>query len=181
MTHVLGKIADFAKKPKTGLFNHNSLGLVRNRLGDHDTQDSILEVGLDSILVHAGGEAKSTMEFPHRALGDPVFSSVLLNFAAFRNFADLSSLPRSTGSLFIFNASFMAGMVRHFARDATTRRLGVVGGIFSFDATLDDESVGIGELDVDVLLFEAGELALEFVGVLVLADVEFGMEGADGG
>ncbi len=49
------------------------------------------------------------------------------------------------------------------------------------DATPDDEGVRVGEFDVNVLLFEAGELALEFVGVLMLADIEFGMEGADGG
>lgn len=117
-------IAGLTKTPKTSSFNHNPLRMVRNRLGDHDTQDSILEVGLDSILVHAGGEAKSTMEFPHRALGDPILGPILLTFAAFRSFADLFSFPRSTGTFgpFIFNASFVASMVRHFARDATGRR-----------------------------------------------------------
>jgi len=158
--------------------------MVRNRLGNHDTQNPILEVGLDSILVHAGGEAESTMELPHRAFGDPILGPILLlTFAVVRSLAGLSSFPRSTGTFgpFIFNASFVASMIRHFARDATACRLGVVGGIFTFDATLDDEGVRVGELDVDVLLFEAGELALEFVGVLMLADIEFGMEGADGG
>ena len=39
----------------------------------------------------------------------------------------------------------------------------------------------VGELDVHVLLLNARELALELVGVGVLADVEFGLVGADGG
>lgn len=157
---------------------------MRDRLGNDNTQDPILKARLDSILVHAGGEAKSTMELPHRALGDPVLGPLLLlAFAAFRSFANLSFFPRNTGflGLVVFDGNLEAGVMRHFARDATAGRVGVVGGIFAVDATLDDESVGVGELDVDVFLFDAGKLALEFVGVLVLADVEFGMEGADGG
>ena len=37
----------------------------------------------------------------------------------------------------------------------------------------------VGELDVHVFLFDAGELAMELVGVFELADVEFGLKGAD--
>jgi len=40
--------------------------------------------------------------------------------------------------------------------------------------------VRVGEAEVDVLLLDAGELALELVGFGVLAHVEFGGEGADG-
>ncbi len=41
--------------------------------------------------------------------------------------------------------------------------------------------MGVGEFDVDVFLVDAGQFALELVGFFVLADVEFGVEGADGG
>lgn len=41
--------------------------------------------------------------------------------------------------------------------------------------------MGVGEFDVDVLLIEAGQLALKLVGFFVLADVEFGVEGSNGG
>lgn len=179
-------VSQDSKKEAGGesLFNHNPLGLVRNRLRDHDAKDPIFKVGLDSILIDTGGEAESTMEFAHRAFRDPILGPILrLIFSAFSVFADLSTFPSSTRSFspFVFNTSFVAASIRHLAGDATARGVGVVGGVFAFNATLDDEGVRVGEFDVDVLLFEARELALEFLGVFVLADVELGVEGADGG
>lgn len=41
--------------------------------------------------------------------------------------------------------------------------------------------MGVGEFDVDVLLVDTGQFALELVRFFVLADVEFGVEGSDGG
>ena len=71
--------------------------------------------------------------------------------------------------------------ISHITRDAAAGLVGTLRGILALGAALDDEGMGVGELNVNVFLLDAGEFALEFVGVLVLADVEFGLKGADGG
>ena len=79
------------------------------------------------------------------------------------------------------------GTLRRRVGDAASRFLGPLDGIgvalgaLALRASFDDEGVRIGELDVHVLLIDAGQFALEFVGVFDFADVEFGLEGADGG
>ena len=40
--------------------------------------------------------------------------------------------------------------------------------------------MGVDEFDLDVFLFDAREFAVEFPGVFLFANVEFGLEGADG-
>ncbi len=54
-------------------------------------------------------------------------------------------------------------------------------GVAPFDAALDDQSSGVGELNGNVFLFDAREFTNQFVGVFLLADIEFGSERADGG
>lgn len=46
-------------------------------------------------------------------------------------------------------------------------------------AALDGQGLRIGELDVDVLLVDAGEFAVQLVRILTLLDVKAGLEGAD--
>ncbi|KAL2260903.1 hypothetical protein VTK26DRAFT_4956 [Humicola hyalothermophila] len=61
-----------------------------------------------------------------------------------------------------------------------SRRVGIaVGGssVVALDAAPNDEGLGLGELNVDVLALEAGELAVQLVGGLGLADVEARGEG----
>lgn len=62
-----------------------------------------------------------------------------------------------------------------------TRSRGVSGRIFALRAALDDEGMGVGELDAHVFLGDARQLAVEFVGVGDFFDIEAGLEGADGG
>lgn len=62
----------------------------------------------------------------------------------------------------------------------TSGLLGLGGVVLALGAALYDQSVGIGELDVDVLLGDAGQLAIQVVGVLGLANVEARGEGAGG-
>ena len=50
----------------------------------------------------------------------------------------------------------------------------------ALDLALDDDGVGVRELDQHVLLLDARELAFEQVAVFLLADVELGLEGAHG-
>lgn len=51
----------------------------------------------------------------------------------------------------------------------------------TLDVALDTESLGVGELNVDVLALETGELAVQVVGVRALLDVELGVEGLHDG
>lgn len=53
-------------------------------------------------------------------------------------------------------------------------------GVGFLGTAFDDEGLGVGEFDLDVFLFDAGELAVEFIGVCDFLDVEFGGEGAEG-
>jgi hypothetical protein len=49
----------------------------------------------------------------------------------------------------------------------------VVGsGVFALTATLYDQSLGVGELNVDVLLGDARKLTIKVVGILALTNVE---------
>ena len=164
------------------LFDVDALGLVAWCLGDHDAQDTILEVSLDGVLVDTRGEAESAMELPNRTLGNPVLGAMLLISLSGSTLLDsLSILFGILGGL-VLNGSFVAlASVGHIASDAATGLVRAFGGVFALDTALDDESVGIGEFDVDVLLVETGEFALELVGFFVLADIELGLEGADGG
>lgn len=60
-------------------------------------------------------------------------------------------------------------------------RGGRSGRVLALGAAFDDEGVGVGELDADVFLGDAGEFAVELVGVFDFFDVEAGLEGADAG
>jgi len=51
-----------------------------------------------------------------------------------------------------------------------------VGVVFADSAALDIQCLRVGEFDFNVLLSDAGEFAVEMVGVLGLADVEAGSE-----
>ena len=170
-------------KSANRLIDIDALGLVARSLGDHHAQDAVLQARLDRILIDAGGEAECTMEFPDRALRDPVLGAantfLPLLLALLRN--HLSALLHLLGGLVLHRRLVALARIGHVPRDASVGFVGSFGGILALGAAFDDEGVGVGELDVHVLLLDAGEFALEFIGGLVLADVEFGLEGADGG
>lgn len=153
------------------------------RFRNHDAQDSVLQAGFDGILVDAGGEAEGAMEFPNGTLGDPVLGFVLaLSF--FRRLGDLARLLRGAAlfSSLFFDSGFVAlRSICHVTGDTAAGFVSPVGGVFPLGAAFDDQGVGVGEFNVDVLLIETGQFALELVGVFVLADIEFRLEGADGG
>jgi hypothetical protein len=75
--------------------------------------------------------------------------------------------------------------VFEFLRLRTLTVLDESGGTLSlfsyvFVTSRDAERVVVRPLDVDILLFDARELAMEFVRVWCLLDIEFWREGADG-
>lgn len=59
------------------LLNANPLRDRSRSLGDHDTQDAVLETSLDILLVYAGRKAECALELADGALGDPVAALVL--------------------------------------------------------------------------------------------------------
>lgn len=59
--------------------------------------------------------------------------------------------------------------------------LGLGGVVLALGAALHDQGVGVGEFNVDVLLGNTRQLAIQVVGVLALANVEGRVEGAGGG
>ena len=171
----------FADRPP--LIDIDALGLVARSLGDHDAEDPILQARLDRILVHARGEAERAMELANRALRDPVLGTTNLPLSfplRSNNLPSPSLLPLVF--FVVLHSRFMAlPRIRHVTRDASVGFIGPFGGILALGAAFDDQRMRVGELDVHVFLLDAGQLALELVGGLVFAYVEFGLEGADGG
>lgn len=53
----------------------------------------------------------------------------------------------------------------------------VAGGVGALGVAADGDGLDVGELDLDVLLVDAGQLAVQLIGVLDLLDVELGGEG----
>jgi len=54
-------------------------------------------------------------------------------------------------------------------------------GVGTLSATFDGQSLGVGKLDLDILLLDTRKFAEELVGVLEFLDVELGGEGLQGG
>lgn len=62
------------------LFNADPLGLLDGLLWHKDREDTVLERGLDSILVHTSWECECALESSDRALRGPVLVCCLLSF-----------------------------------------------------------------------------------------------------
>lgn len=96
-------------------------------------------------------------------------------------------LLRDSGRL--RGASLGSGCLRGGLRGGCPGRGGVDGSLLglllwlalvdALDATAEDEGLGIDKLDADIVTLEAGEIAVQHVGVGRLADVEAGGEGGD--
>lgn len=146
-------------------------------LRHHDAQDAILETSFDAILIHTRRERKRAVEFAHTAFTNPIprlLGIVLL--------ADIF-LSRSCGharlSTLILDARLVCGinfLLFLCALDEALRPLALFAAVLV--APGDGQRVVVGPLDVDVLLLDAGEFAVEFVDFLGLFNVEFGREGA---
>lgn len=156
------------------------------RLRNHDAEDTILHGSLDVFLVNANREAEASRELAHAALRDPEFGLRLV-------FLDVLSLIAVGGGDFGRGLLLLAGMfildgglvscvlARLAALDGSSGGLtfdeaGGWGalGVGALGVAFDCQSLGVGEFNLDVLLLDAGEFAVEFVGVSDLLDVELG-------
>ena len=80
----------------------------------------------------------------------------------------------------VFDSGFVVCGFSHIASDTATGLLSSIGRVLALDTAFDDQRVGVGELNVDVFLFNAGKFAVQLVGVFVLADIELGLESTYG-
>lgn len=119
------------------------------------------------------------MELADGPLRDPVLEFGPLALLRYLLVVGAGSDLRGLGGLFILDAG-LVGVLVGFG-DAALALVVVAPVAFTLDAAFDDDGVRVDELDGDVLLVDARQLALEFVGVFDFADVELGLEGADGG
>jgi len=152
-------------------------------LWNHDAENAILQVCLDTIMIDIGWELERAMEAAKGALGDPVAGSIL----AFGD-AVLLGLGDGGGRLVLFRVGVVVvsilngGLVRVVGSVSDTTGAVVIGADLGalLGVAGDGEGVVFGPFDVDVGLFDARELAVKFVGTLSFFDVELGIEGALG-
>jgi len=151
-------------------------------LRNKDAENAVLHRGLDLILVDASREAEGAGELADAALRDPVLRSRLLGFLLLlgdlRVFggwcSGLSGIVLDSclvGGCLALSDGASCGGSFDVARGTSSAFIGALG------ATADVDGLLVDELDLDVLLVNAREFAVEFVGVLELLDIEFGLEG----
>lgn len=167
-------------------------------LGHGDAQDAVVEVGRDGLLVDAGGEAEGARELADGALRDPELLDglllLLLLLGGGLGGGDLggggAGLLGLLGRLVLdgglvarvvlFGLAALGDGAAHLGAaldEAGGRR---ARGVVALGPARDHEGLRLGELDVDVVLLDAGELTVELVGVLRLLHVEARGEGGSG-
>lgn len=157
---------------QSSLLNGDLLRLSGLRLRNDDAENAILEAGLDIVVVDWGWEGEGAMVLANRAFSDPVATGIL------RFLLHLLFTSGSYGRLSLLGALtlvFDGRLVRlllalnEALRWRTTLRP-------MFGAAGDREGIRALPLDVDILLLDAGELAVKFIGLLGLFDIEAWLE-----
>lgn len=196
INHIPKTIIPFEVEPKICSRKRHSLNsyllaLLLLGLRNHDAQDTILHGSLDIVLIDANREAERPTESANRALGNPEFLLRLLGlvFLGLGLDSDIllisltGILNRSLGRNSLDGMAILTGVLNslssNLALDETSRWSAL--SIAAIDAALDGEGMRVGELDLDILLIDARKLAVEFVRILNLLDVEFGVEGLEVG
>jgi len=145
-------------------------------LRDKNAENTIGHRGFDVILVDTSWEGEAAREFPTAALRDPVFGFLLGLSGLFLRGGDLSG----SFSTFLLDGCLVRSLmaVLAFGDGSLGRRIldeaswWSAGGVAALGAAPDGQGVGISEFDLDVLLFNAREFAVEFVGILDFLDIE---------
>jgi hypothetical protein len=175
------------------LVNSDASGLVLLSLGDDDGEDAILEVGADLVLVHAGWEVEAARELANTALGEPVLGLVgRLAALHFRGLGGggtggcaccLGARLVRLGLVFVFDSRLarVLGLLTLGDSTAHSSVLELAGrrsasGVSAFGFAADEQSLRLSELDGHIVLANAWELAVEFVGVGDFTDIELGLE-----
>jgi len=160
------------------LLNGDLLASLLLGLGDQDGQDAVLHGSMNSVLVNTDGEAEGTGELANAALRDPVFLLRLL-MGGGRLGVLLGNLGGGGFGILVLDGSLMS-LLRDstFSSGCLDETSGASAGfVFALSTTLDCESIGVGEFDLNVLLVDAGKLAMEFITILDLSEIKLWGEG----
>lgn len=142
------------------LLNGNLLRAWGSRLRYNNREDAVVQARFDLVLVDMAGEREAAVEFAHGALAHPVAVLVVVGLGG-HGLVFVSGLDDATVVVVLGLAFF-----------SSTGRRAVGGGGFALGAALDHQSLVVGELDFNVLLRDPGQLTVEVVGVVALADIE---------
>lgn len=164
-------------------------------LGDRDAKDAVVKRGTDCVLVDAAGEAEGARELADGALRDPVLFNgglwLLLGLGLARALGDLlvggaigSGGDRAVVLVdVVLNGSVVDSRAMRLALlgEVTGNLCGrSAGRVVALNTAPDHNSLRVGELDLNILAVNAGELAVKLVCLLGFADIELGAEGAGG-
>ena len=141
------------------LLNGNLLRTWGSRLRNNNREDAVVQARFDLVLVDMAGEREAAVEFAHGALAHPVAVLVVVGLGGH-------------GLVFVSGLDDATVVVVVLAFFSSTGRRAVGGGGFALGAALDHQSLVVGELDFNVLLRDSGQLTVEVVGVITLADIE---------
>lgn len=152
--------------------NLNSLGAVGLlQLGNDDAENTVLQAGTHVLLVNTVGEGEAACELANAAFGHPigVFGLVLADFLAARG----GDLSRRLAVLWLWLLLALAALLL-----LAFSRLRWSLTFFSdmLGATLDGQGLLVGKFDAHVLLLDARQFAFKDVAVLLLLDIELGVE-----
>lgn len=180
------------------LVNSDANGFVLLGLGNRDGEDAVVKRGTDCVLVDTTGEAEAPRELANRALRDPVLFGrrlwLLLGVRCAWALGDLLVVlvvgAGSSGgnrALVLVDVVFNGSMVRSramrlalFGEDASNLCRRGAGGVVALNTAPDHNGLRVGELDLNVVTINAGELAVQLVCLLGFADIELGTESAGG-
>jgi hypothetical protein len=153
-----------------------ALLVLRNDNGEQ----AVLHGCRDGVLVDSGRERKTPAELADAALRYPEPGLRLLRLSGLPLLGNFGGTLNST----LILDSSLVGLVTVCTLDGTLGRSALdeagrwsTRGVAALGAAFDGQGVGVGEFDLDILLLNSGEFAVEFVGILEFLDVELGGEG----
>lgn len=165
------------------------LGLLL--LGNDNGEQAVLHGSGDMVLVDTSWECEASAEMTDAAFRDPELGFrllVVLVLLWLGGLVSLGDLSGSTLSTLIFDGSLVCLVVAVATFDGTLRGTAFdeaswwsAGRVVALGAALDGQGMGVRELDLNVLLLDSREFAVEFVGILEFLHVELGSEGLHGG
>lgn len=169
---------------RSNLLDSNLLAARSWSLGDNNRENTILQAGLHCILIHSGWERERSRKFANRAFREPVLLFrwlwlVLLDLLVLAS----GLLHTIRGTLILYRR--LVGLVRVLDLALFCRCFDISCGTSTFfsdmlGAAFDGESLAVGELDVDVLLFDTRQLRVDFVALWQLLHINLGRKGLEG-
>jgi len=154
-------------------------------LWNDNGEQAVLHSSSDAVLIDTRWEGEASRKFSDAALRDPELGFGLLGLSGFFLVGEFGGSTLS--STLVLDGSFV-GLVAIRILDGTLGRSildetswGCSGGVAALGAAFDGQGVGIGKLDLDILLLDSWEFAVQFVSVLAFLDVELGSECLQGG